>query len=651
MARPGHVRFIGESYRLLFERNPLPMWVYDVKSLYFLAVNDAAVVAYGYTRSEFLRMTIKDIRPPEEIPALLKEIGRLDSRTESIGFWRHVKRDGTVIDVEVRGSEIDFDGHRARFVLVKDVTERLRSDRRLRTEFAVTRVLMESSTFEEAVPRLLRAVCEEARWEYGEVWKTSADRASLRWTAAWHVEGFPARTLEEAGRSMVVRKGVGIPGTTWATGQPEWPQELTPEMEFQRVDAARTLRLRQGLAFPIKDGGHAVLGVMVFFSRTAQEPDLTLLDLMADLGDRIGAFMEKEKVEEERRRLEERFTKAFHENPAAAAITRLEDGVVIDANAMFLGTFEYARDEVVGHSSRDLGIWGDPSQRERIVGPVRRGGSVRGIEETFRTRSGRSWTALVFVEPMTLDDEPTILTTLVDVTSLRDVQRKLLETEQLASIGRTAAFVAHELNTPLTNIALLAASIRRQATDPQILERLDRLDAQRRVAAKIIEEVLSFTHTARIQRDPTDLADLVRLAADQADPYRAAEVSLRLDLAPEPVVASVDALKMSQVFVNLIKNALQATERGTVSVSLRREDDGAIVVVRDTGRGMSAEERGQLFKPFFTTKARGDGVGLGLAFTKAVVDAHGGRIDVSTEPGQGSTFTVELPLEPATRSA
>ncbi len=299
-ARSARVRFIGETYRLLFEKNPLPMWIYDVKSLYLLAVNDAAIASYGYTRNEFLRMTIKDLRPAEDVPTLLRDLGRMDSSTESIGIWRHLKRDGTVIDVEVRGNEIDFEGHRARFVLVKDVTERLRAERRLRTGYAVTRVLTESPSFQAAIPRLLRAVCEEAGWEYGELWVTSSDGSSLRWAGAWHVEGFPSGELEAASHAIMVRRGVGIPGATWQSGRPEWFEDLTPTADFNRAAAARTLGLRQGLSFPIVGRGGRVLGVMVFFSRMAREPDPAFLDLMEDLGSRMGQFLEAEGLSETR---------------------------------------------------------------------------------------------------------------------------------------------------------------------------------------------------------------------------------------------------------------------------------------------------------------------------------------------------------------
>ncbi len=637
------MRFIGETYRLLFEKNPLPMWVFDVKSLYFLAVNDAAVAHYGYTRNEFLRMTVKDIRPPEDIPALMNDLAHMDSGTESIGIWRHVKRDGTILEVEVRGNEIDFDGHRARFIMAQDITDRLRAERRLRTEFAATRVLIESASFQEAIPRLLRAVCEEAGWEYGEVWRASPDGVSLRWEGSWHVEGFPARELEAASPGVAVRRGVGIPGTTWATGRPEWVEELTPAGDFQRTQAASALRLRQALAFPIMGRGRQVLGVMVFFGRTAREPDPTFLDLMADLGDRVGGSLEHERSEQERERLEERFSRAFYQNPLPAVISRLNDGYLIDVNDAFLKMFGYSREEVLGRTSLELSMWASPADRERVMTRARNWRTTGGEEVDFRTRSGEIRRALVNVETITLAREPTVLTTLVDVTDLRALQRRLMETERTASISETAAFVAHEINTPLTNIALATASIARTTEDSAIREKLERIDTQRRLASRIITELLSISRPMEIVQESTDLGTLVRVAADQAASYRAPDVSLTLALGDSPVTASVDPLKMLQVFVNLIKNAYQATTRGSVTVSLREGDGSVVAAVKDTGSGVDPHDHERLFRPFYTTKPRGEGIGLGLTFVKTAVTAHHGTIDVASEPGVGTTVTLTIP--------
>ena len=644
---PDRIRFIGESYRLLFEKNPLPMWVFDLKTQRFLAVNEAAVRHYGYTREEFLRLTIRDLRPSEDLAAMDRQLENIDSNSESFGIFRHRTKDGSLIHVEVLTNEIDFNNHRARLVLAHDITDRMWLERSLRTGYAVTGVLQSAATFHQAVPQILRSICEEAGWEYGELWRLDPASGRLRWDGAWRIPGFPSEELERTSGTVRVQRGVGIPGTTWATGRPEWLTDLTAHSQFSRVEAAARLRIKQALSFPITAHASRVLGVMVFFSRSQEDPDEAFLDLMRDLGNRMGQFLEAEQLEEDRGRLEERFSKAFYRTPLPGIISRLDGSAIIDVNDSFVRTFGYRRDELVGKTPREVNILQPFDRRSDLLAPLAKGEEVRGVEAVLRTKSGELRTGLLWSERVDMAAEPTILTIIEDVTELRAAQTRLLESERLASIGRTASFVAHELNTPLTNIALLTASLRRQVRDPPAVERLERIDAQRRIASKIIEEVLSFTRSTDLRRETTDLGTLLRLAADQAVSYKGEGVALELDLGSSSVEASVDPLKMAQVFVNLLKNAFQATPRGTVRVSLQRESGAAVIRVRDTGTGMTDAERERLFTAFFTTKAGGEGVGLGLTFSKAVLDAHGGQIEVATEPGRGSTFTVRVPLDEA----
>lgn len=133
------------SYRLLFEKNPQPMWVYDVQSLAFLAVNEAAIEHYGYSRAEFLRMTGADIRPAEDIPALLESVSRAPHGLEKAGRWRHRKKDGSLIDVEITSHDLDWAGHPARLVAVEDITERKRAEENLRQSQESYRLLVEQS--------------------------------------------------------------------------------------------------------------------------------------------------------------------------------------------------------------------------------------------------------------------------------------------------------------------------------------------------------------------------------------------------------------------------------------------------------------------------------------------------------------------------
>jgi PAS domain S-box-containing protein len=117
-------------YRLLFEANPLPMWIYDRATLAFLEVNDAAVAHYGYSRDEFLSMTIKDIRPPDDVPALLDDLARTGA-SDGVNVWRHLKHDGTVIEVEITSHAVAFGDHLAQFAMAEDVTDQRRLQRQL----------------------------------------------------------------------------------------------------------------------------------------------------------------------------------------------------------------------------------------------------------------------------------------------------------------------------------------------------------------------------------------------------------------------------------------------------------------------------------------------------------------------------------------
>ncbi len=122
----------AERYRMLFEASPLPMWVYEAASLRFLAVNDAAIRKYGWTREEFLAMTIKDIRPPEEIPSLLMNVVGSDGfGSPRPDTWRHKTKEGQILDVEITAGRIEFDGRRAALVLAHDVSEKVQLQRRL----------------------------------------------------------------------------------------------------------------------------------------------------------------------------------------------------------------------------------------------------------------------------------------------------------------------------------------------------------------------------------------------------------------------------------------------------------------------------------------------------------------------------------------
>src|ERR1700722_2016431 len=121
-------RAADASYRLLFEKHPIPMWIYDLESLRFLAVNEAAIQRYGYSCAEFLRMTIRDICPAKNISALQDDVAQLNMALEKTGRWRHRRRDGALFDVEIISHDLDWAGRRARVVFAMDVSERRQAE-------------------------------------------------------------------------------------------------------------------------------------------------------------------------------------------------------------------------------------------------------------------------------------------------------------------------------------------------------------------------------------------------------------------------------------------------------------------------------------------------------------------------------------------
>jgi diguanylate cyclase (GGDEF)-like protein/PAS domain S-box-containing protein len=178
-----------EQYRLLFESNPIPMWVFDRKTLRFLAVNHAAIRQYGYTEREFLATTIADIRPTDDIPALLADIEKCDYKLQRPGIWRHRRKNGSLIDVEIVAHSIEYRGVEARLVAATDITERKRAEESL--SFTATLLRAESETTLEGIlavddsDRIILANQQFGRhFDIPEEMLTSGDdRAVLRYVA------------------------------------------------------------------------------------------------------------------------------------------------------------------------------------------------------------------------------------------------------------------------------------------------------------------------------------------------------------------------------------------------------------------------------------------------------------------------------------
>ena len=242
-----------------------------------------------------------------------------------------------------------------------------------------------------------------------------------------------------------------------------------------------------------------------------------------------------------------------------------------------------------------------------------------------------------------------VLASFLDLTPLRAAEERARQLDRLAALGRFTSSVAHEIRNPLTGIGMgvrrLSKALEERPGEAEnvefVLREIRRLDG-------IVQELFDVTHPRHLDLRPRPLEETVKRAERSlAGVFETKEMRVSRDAERDLPDVPHDADQMQQVFINLLKNAAEATQHGgSIRVRIMRGVPPApsvVVTVADTGCGMDAETQKKLFEPFFTTKATG--TGLGLYVTHDIVKRHGGTLTVTSAPGEGAIFTLELPLD------
>jgi PAS domain S-box-containing protein len=602
-------------YEMLFVANPLPMWVFEIASGRFLAVNAQACKQYGYSEAEFLAMSISDIRPAEENERLarVRSVGPAGHR--EFGSWRHIRKDGTIIDVEVCSDDIVFRGIAARLVLASDVTERSRIEAELRQSH-------------ERFDYLSRAT-EDAVWDRdiagGTMWwnrglqllfgiPADAVGGTIEWARARVHPDDRERVVQS------VEDAIGSGAVQWST-----------EHRFRRQDGSYAFVYNRG--FVIRDAdGRAVrmVGAMTDMSDRKRREDTlreqaTLLDRAKD------AIMVRGL--DHRIRYWNRAAEAIYGIPREQAIGRPVEEIVIYDDPV---AFEVADAEVFRK-----GEWSGRFQQTAAEGKTI---TVDGHWTLLRDESG---------------DPAGVLKIHTDVSERVDLERRLAQSQKLEAIGQLTGGIAHDFNNLLTVIVGNADALAEELSNrADLLPLADMIRSAGERGAELTRHLLAFARRQALEPRtvrPDQLVDGMRnlLARTLGE-----NIELEVDHAADVANVSVDPAQFESALLNLCINARDAMPGGgklmieTGNVILeetyteRRADvapgDYVRISISDTGVGMSAEDAARAFEPFFTTKARGQGTGLGLSMVYGFVKQSGGHVAIYSELGHGTVVTLYL---------
>lgn len=245
-------------------------------------------------------------------------------------------------------------------------------------------------------------------------------------------------------------------------------------------------------------------------------------------------------------------------------------------------------------------------------------------------------------------DRHVMALSLEEVTDEVQLRERLFQSEKLSSLGRLVSSVAHELNSPLTSIMGFAQLLSASAAEGDIRHHAELIHSEADRARRIVDNLLSFARRRRPSRAPVSLNVLIEktLELQQFD-LSAVGIDVVCELAPDLPPCLADAQQIQQVLLNILTNARQAitaaARPGRITITTCRVEDVAQLTIADNGPGIPAEHLRRVFDPFFTTKAEGMGTGLGLSISSRIIEEHQGHLTVASPPGEGATFTIQLP--------
>lgn len=446
-------------------------------------------------------------------------------------------------------------------------------------------------------------------------------------------------------------------------------KELLVGLHISELPFTKESLSQEPFRFDLLQVGHAIVRernvirpdgtIITVKMQTVMMPDKTYQSIFTDV-------TQRNKIEQNLRASEERFRLAFSTSPDSININKINDGTYVDINNGFTKILGYTRADVLGKTSVSLDIWKNPEDRDCLVAGLKKHGYVENLEAEFIGKNGMTKIGLMSASIITINEEVLILSITRDITDRKreeedkiKVEGLLQQAQKLEAVGTLAGGIAHDFNNLLMGIqgrtSLMAITPQQSEVT---LEHIREINEYVRSASNLTKQLLGVARGGKYDPRPADLNTLIETSSVMFGRTRK-EITIHKNYSSVAIVAVVDRAQLEQVMLNLYVNAWQAMPDGgalridseTVFLEseycdLHKVDPGrfAKISVTDNGIGMDEATLQQVFDPFFTTKEKGRGTGLGLASAYGIIKNHGGFITVNSNLGQGTTFTLYLPL-------
>ena len=631
-------------YRLVSDNIVDVIWTTDLQ-LRVTYVSPSIERMAGYTPEEAMRLPLERLLTRASVAEARRNLEaaladdaprrKAGGRTLEVEV---VRKDGTPLWVELKISFLRDEDGVARGILcvARDISERKRAEAALRSLVIATAATTGEEFFRTLVEHLSSAL--GVRYALvGEL--VEPERTRIRTLAIW------------AGGRLGDNVEYDLAGAPCEHVLTRSSLVVYPDGVRQRFPADELLA-RMGaesyMGIALRDSAGRVRGNLVVM-HDAKLPQIPLAESLLTIF-AVGAATELE-----RRSTVQRLSLQSTVMEAVANAIAITDaaGVIEWINPAFSRLTGYGPSDAIGKSTRILNSGKQPKAfyegmwRTILAGKVWRGEMIN------RRKDGSLYTERMTITPVFSDPGSGGTATIIhfvavkeDVTAVKQMEDQLRRAQRMEAVGRLAGGVAHDFNNLLQAMLGIAQLARLHGEDlASSEERLKELEELLRRGAQLSQQLLLFSRREEIKAEPLDLNQVIRDTAKLLRRLLGANVTLALELSPEPLPVMVDPGQIGQVWMNLAVNATDAmSDGGTLTVRSGRRGDGDVwFSLTDTGHGIPDDIRDHIFEPFFTTKGERRGTGLGLAVVHGIVTQHGGEVEVASVVGKGTTFRVLLP--------